>query len=417
MTAIAFPTARNLLPLARYAQLMRLDLAHVFQVNGTSYPLAAACKTCWTDEMRWILRSTIAEAERMMAQHLMFPVAPAYCIDRHTFPARWRMSSISLRAFRYQFGMNGWPDLRTRWHKVLTLGSIELQEIAPDSFVWSCPDENGVNALATITIADAAAAYDINRLRVFHDNPTYLGVFPDMRVEVRGLRFRRVGDDILIDGDRGLWVIPDTCAPNECVEWNDDESFAATLDDLHVYEEIDHIEDAVCYEWTRTESGASCATTTQRGCPVIYDDNLGILKSRPGSWDGATLSIGTPTYCYPPNRYLVRYRAGWIDEGAYVLDYTGHQHSVDPIGPEMADAIVRLTNSLLPDDVRCGCAHAQQRWKFDRELVGYSTAQGSSSYSRPSLGESDRCPFGPTYGALQAWRVVRRHMSAEAFVG
>jgi len=388
---------------------MRLDLAHVFQVGGTSYPFRASCQSCWTEELRYIIRSAIAQAESMMAEHLRFPVAPAYFDEWYQFPARWRMKSISLRAYRYQFGVDGWPDLRTRWRRVLTLGSIELDEITPDSFAWSCPDVNSVNQLATITIADAAGDYNIGRLRVFHDDP---------RAEIRGLRVRRLGNNIEIDGDRGLWVQPDACTLGpDCVEWDDDSAFVAQLSDIHVYQEVDHPEDAVCYEWTIIESGVSCGTTTQRGCPSIADGRLGIIKSRPGSWDGTTLGIGTPTYCYPPNRYRLRYRAGWTDGQVYVRDYDGHRHSIDWIGPELADAIVRLANTILPDDARCGCAHAQERWRADRHLVGYSASSGTSSYNRPTIEESNRCPFGPTYGALHAWRIVKRHMSGEAYVG
>jgi len=292
----------------------------------------------------------------------------------------------------------------------VTLGDLELNELTIDSAAWSCPDADGVDQLATLIILDPTGAINKNRLRVFWDDP---------RIEIRGLRIRRIGDEIIIDGDRPVWVKPDVCTlGDDCVEWDDDTNFVENLTQIFVAEEVDRLENAICYEWTTDECGETCATTTQRGCPTIADGELGCIKSLPGAWDGATLTVGSATYCYPPNRYRVRYRAGWANYQARVMDYEGFETGVDWIGSMMADAIVRLTNSLLPDDIRCGCAHAMTRWSQDRMLVGYTQSQGSGGFSRPTIEQSNRCPFGPTYGALHAWRMVRPHVvGLGAYVG
>lgn len=410
MSSIPYITVQNLLPLARYAQIMRLDVAHLFQIGGTNYPRRAVCDTCWTPGMRQQLRDAISAAERQMAQYLRFPVAPSYIAERMRFPARIRMASGSLTGYRRQFGRRGWPELRTTWKKLLTMGRVELVE-QEFTMEWGC-EEYAVDTLLTLSIADPTAAIDITRLRVFHATTLYF-----TKEEIRGLKIWRDGDNIRIAGHREMWILPDACRYEECIDWADDGNFVSAVDQLEVYEEQDHREDGLCYYWTTDDCGTACTPTSQRGCPVIVDHEMGLIQGYPGSWDGVTLSIGSPTYCYSPDYHLLRYRAGWIDPLAIGLDYIDHLHSVDTFGAGMAEAIVRLANTLLPKDVRCGCTETQQLWERDRMLVGYSQGAATSSFSRPSLEESDRCPFGPTYGALHAWRFVKEETVMEASVG
>ena len=408
--SVPYITVQNLLSLARYAQIMRFDLPHLFQIGGTNYPRRRVCQTCWTPGMRQQIKEAISAAERTMARLLKFPVAPSYIVERRPFPARIRISSAGLRGQRRQFGREGWPRHRTSWKHLLTLGSIELvaQEFTME---WGCA-ENGVDTLLTITIADPTAAISLSRLRIFHTQTLYF-----TREEIRGLKIWRDGNNIRIVGHREMFLLPEACGYDECVDWEEDSLFVATVDDLEIYEEQDHREDGLCYFWTTDGCGVACVPTSQRGCPVIVDHELGLIQSYPGSWDGATLSIGSPTYCWSPDYVLLRYRAGWIDPLAGGLDYSGHMHSVDTFGAGMAEAIVRLANTFLPKDARCGCADVQQLWERDRMVVGYSHATGTTSFSRPALEESNRCPFGPTYGALHAWRFVKGEAIMEANVG
>jgi len=235
--------------------------------------------------------------------------------------------------------------------------------------------------------------------------------------EIRGLKIWRDGGNIRIAGHREMFLLPEACGHATCVDWADDSLFVASTDDLEIYVEVDHREDGLCYFWTTDDCGTACTPTSQRGCPTIVDHELGLIQGYPGSWDGVTLSIGTPTYYYSPDYVLLRYRAGWVDPLASGLDYSGHLHAADTFGAGMAEAIVRLANTLLQKDARCGCGDAQMLWERDRMLVGYSQAMSTSSYSRLAVEESGRCPFGPTYGALHAWRFIRDMAVMEASVG
>lgn len=408
--SIPYIAIQNHLSLARYAQIMRFDLPHLFQIGGTNYPRRRVCDECWTPGMRQQLREAISTAERMMAQYLRYPVAPSYIAERMRFPARIRLASSGAFGYRRQFGREGWPRLRTTWKKLLTLGRVEMEE-QEFTMEWGC-EEDGVDTLLTITIADATQAIDLSRLRVFHVTTMYF-----TQEEIRGLKIWRDGNNIRIAGHREMWLLPDACGYDECVDWADDDNFVSSVDQLEIYEEQDLREDGLCYYWTTDQCGVACTPTSQRGCPVIVDHEGGFIQGYPGSWDGVSLTIGTPTYCYPPDYVLLRYRAGWVDPLADGLSYIGNRHSVDTFGAAMAEAIVRLANTLLPKDVRCGCADVQQLWERDRMLVGYSASQASSSFSRPTLEESNRCPLGPTYGALHAWRWVKGIATMEAIVG
>lgn len=417
MVPNTYPDIQHLLPLARYAQVMRLDLAHIMQVGGANYPYRAVCKTCWTEAMRQELRESIAGAERMMGEYLGFSVAPQYISERNVFPWFYRLSKQNGGGYRGQFGRRGWPELSAKWHRILTLGRVELTELVANGPFWDTPIDS-VNTQAFLGIADPTAQYDLSRIRVFWR----LGLF-GYRIEIRGFRIWRIpGGQIILRFPRGMLVRPDMQNDEEqCVDWADDSNFANPLylgvSDLKAFYEDDLLEDALCYQWLTDECGVSCTPVTQRGCPTIVNADLSRVQGYPATWDGTTLARGEPTYWYPPDEYFLRYRAGWADGLATGLDYIGHSHSYDAFGAGMARAIVNLTNTLLPDDVRCGCQVAQQIWKEDRMLVGYSGSTGTTSYSRPQIEEAHRNPFGPTYGALQAWRFVKSMASGGAVVG
>lgn len=412
----------NLFPISRYAQMMHLDLGHIMQVGGANYPQQPTCSQCWMNWHRQQLRQAIATAEGMIAEQIGYPVAPAFCIEDQRFPWHYRWSAEYSGLWRGQIGRRAWPTLHTRQKRLLTLGTIELTSL-DFTANWDC-DEAGVNTLLRIVIADASLAIDIQRIRVFHlddsGNPWQ---------EIRGLSIRRVAGNIVIEGARPFWVLPDACGLGDnCVDWAEDDNFVSVAGlydaDIEVYEEQDHREDAVCFLWTVDETGCTCEAEEQRACARIVDTFGGAIEAEPGVWDGTTLTPTVAAKCYPPDRVTIAYRAGARDplrhprywsyvDGADVRSL----RQTDPFGSRMAEAIVRLANSLLPDDARCGCAYATQIWKRDKMLVGYGSATATTSDSRPTIEESQRCPFGPSYGALQAWRTIKPMMAGGVVVG
>lgn len=399
MTLEPYIEVENLLPLTRYAQLMHLDIGHILQVGGAGYPEMPACSRCWTEDMRQTLRQAIATAEGIIAEQIGYPVGPTYIVQDEKFPWHYRWSPVLATVYRRQIGRGGWPTLEANWKHLLTLGSVLLVAVDDPKFIWSCPDGEGINTIGTVAVHDAARAIDPHRIRVFH---------AESGVEIRGLRVRRIGNNWELSGFRPLWVTPDACGFGEsCVDWEDNKNFVATVADLEVFEEEDQEEDALCYIWSVDECGAVCTPVTQRGCAVIVNRRAGIVQGYPATWDGETLAPGCASRSYPPDRYILRYRAGWVDG----LRRPGHHYTsirnYEYLGARMAQAIVRLANTLLPEDTRCGCEQAQNIWRQDKMLVGFSSAKGASSSSRPAIEESHRCPFGPTYGALAAWRIIK----------
>jgi len=263
-----------------------------------------------------------------------------------------------------------------------------------------------VNTLGTISFAPPAALTDLGRVRVFHADPLYGGVWQ----EIEGLRYYMRAGGVIIDGFREQWVRPEACGYGlSCVAWNDNANFAAVPADLLVYYELDHPEEAMCYVWAVAEDCiAPCTETTQRACAQIVNPEGGVVQSYPATWDGVTFArTCCPDEEYPPDYVIMRYRAGWEDPlrpGAY---YTGSRLNVDRVGAMMAQAIVRLANTLLPAHIRCGCKIAQEQWQNDRLLVGLSNTNQTTSTSRQMLRQAESNPFGPTYGALAAWQTIK----------
>ena len=405
----------NLLPLSRYAQIMGLDLAHIMQVGGSGYPVGPVCSNCWTESMRQQLRLAIASAEEMIAEQLGFPVGATYTEERQRFPWQYKWAGGNNSSYRNQVGRNGWPTIHTAWKRLLTMGSVSLEEITDFTFTWSCPDANAVNALGTISFAPPAGLVDLGRIRVFHLYPFYGGRWQ----EIEGLRTRLVNGNVVIDGFREQWVLPMACGYGlACVDWDDNGNFVADEDDLLVYYEVDHPENAVCYFWALPEGCTpGCVPTSQRACAQIVNHEGGVVQSYPATWDGTAL---TRTCCadedYPPDYAILRYRAGWADPLRSGAWYSGTRLNVDRFGSMMAMAIVRLANTLLPAHIRCGCKQAQEQWQNDRLLVGQGNSSGTNSTSRPMLAQAEKNPFGPTYGALAAWQMVRPRIAGGAAV-
>lgn len=310
----------------------------------------------------------------------------------------------------------------TRQKRVLTLGTIELASLEFTGN-WDCV-EDGVHTLLRLEIADPTLTVDIQRIRVFH-----LDANGDPWREIQGLSIRRVADVIVIEGARPYWVLPGVCGVGDnCVDWDDDANFVSMGGlydaDIQIYEEQDHLEDAVCFLWTVDETGCACETETQRACARLVDAEGGAIEAEPGSWDGTTLTPSMAAKCYPPDRVTVAYRAGLRDPRRYPRYWSyvdgadvRSLRQTDPFGARMAEAIVRLANTLFPDDARCGCTYASQIWARDKMLVGYGSATSTTSDSRPTIEESQRCPFGPSYGALQAWRMIKPIAAGGVAVG
>jgi len=221
-------------------------------------------------------------------------------------------------------------------------------------------------------------------------------------------------------------VLPDACGIGDnCVDWDDDDNFVSMGGlydaDIQVYEEQDHLEDAVCFLWTVDEMGCTCATTTQRACARLVDAEGGAIEAEPGSWDGTTLTPSTAAKCYPPDRVTIAYRAGQRDPRRYprYWSYVDGANvrglrQTDPFGARMAEAIVRLANTLFPDDARCGCTYASQIWARDKMLVGYGSATNTTSDTRPTIEENRGTGHGRRGGCAEgAIREGRREAVTE----
>ena len=74
----------TLLPLDRYATIMRMSVCHFNQVDGVKAPLRSGCDDVWDQPEREDLAWAMATAEEMIAHELGFWPAPKWM----TWPCR-----------------------------------------------------------------------------------------------------------------------------------------------------------------------------------------------------------------------------------------------------------------------------------------------------------------------------------------
>ena len=72
------PLPRTLLPLARYAQIMQINLPHFQQMNGPKAPLRGGCDDVWDQNARELLAWTMQQAEELIAIELGYWPAPKF---------------------------------------------------------------------------------------------------------------------------------------------------------------------------------------------------------------------------------------------------------------------------------------------------------------------------------------------------
>ena len=379
----------TLLPLDRYAEIMRVPLTHFNQLNGALAPLLKGCGgTIWDQDAREDLAWTIAEAEEMIATELDFWPSPKFFTSEQQSLGLIGISSDWRNA-----------EAQVDWKYVEAYGTETLTLKQADAGVQYTDDDSdplGRPELATIgtsIYADLPACDNACEVAIFFRVADGAEDAADPRWEIKPIKVDIDGTTMRITAESSLFVRPDLWKLTQAdCKGSEDESkwvwnwqTANLVSMVDVYCRTVNTTLPLTLQW---DNVCGCSTTicehaTQTACAYRTDNRRGYFVARPAS--GANVEA-TPTYLQPPESALVNYRAGYPINSRTCR-----------MNPQLERAIVKLTNALLPEPP-CGfCDAAQTRWKQDRTNVDPLTPEAASMpwdlYSA---------------GALEAWRIVKK---------
>jgi len=366
----------TLLPLDRYAEIMAIHPDAFNQVYNPEQPYPSDCNDVWlahgytggADRItgRYDVCQAIATAEGQLASFLGFSVAPDWTAnEEHPWP-------YPKRGIQTMY-----PPIQCNRGYISGAGVRATSVIEADAAIaYSDEDGDGVPDTATITIAAvtwAASAAVLGEVAVFYADQT------DDLYRIRNLSIsENDAGQLVITGRRSYFVDPDLWLDDEEINLDTDGNFLTTVDVLRRYNDTSQAQELVFRGTPATLCGTElCVDTTQDACLIVDNHRIGTVLVIPGSYDdGWTWACFTNNLT--PNAVRLWYYAG------LPLQADGR------IRPDLAEAIVRLANTYLPE-APCGCDLTRERWKRDREeqdMNSFNIAMAESFFGSTRRGAS-----------------------------
>lgn len=378
-----------------------------WEINGCVYPgkKSTQCKSVfqqfqWQQEhlSREEVGQAIADAERMIADQLLYWPAPKYFVDvpvPYPHPAR-----------RDVYGRGVTPrgemkSVQLPWHHVISGGLFNRTLIGTiSSGALGASDEDGDNVketfTATITDAAIGAITDPNELALYFDAADRHGEDIHETWRIRPVRVSISGNTATFTGHRTLLVKPSP-------------EFGVSPEDLTATNDLIYVTSVVCYR-AFTNTASTDAQPYQGvamwnnipGCTqdCTFSIKALCLGQSQNEQGRVTASFGAqcdwPFPIREPDRLQVNFRAGLALEN-------GQMQS------EMARCVTYLSTSLLANE-KCGCEQSNRILAYWRARVikFEDTNAKATAYANSSN------PFPATNGGVWAWARVKNWKNVEA---
>ena len=404
---------RTSLALDTWAQILGIDPRHFNQVVTPSKPLTT-CSRVWKQYLwqendqvsREAISIAIAEAERMIRDHIKYNLLPTWVVDerqRLMVPAIPDVTNVSGLSPR------GFPLSQQLDRNHFISGGIEAKTLILAGTAVTYTDEDGDGYPETATLTVATTVTDPAQIAVYfpgEDGRDEWEVKPlnDPITRRRSVTIAAgvativMAREQLVDPD--LWNALD---PQQ-VDGDADVNFVATVD---VYRHFNDPQQQVTLMWAPRPSLCDCGTTTcptcahslQTGCLVAKDFRTARVYFQPAAFN-------TDTEVFDARNLLI----GRAPDNLRLWYYSGFQDTrKDAPTLEMDDSLARavayLSLTFLMQPV-CGCSNIENVAKAQREDLAANIASPSASLS---FQLSDRIlvnPFGTKRGAIYAWQMV-----------
>lgn len=385
------------LPLDSWAKILGVS---PWEFNQMKYPGAksAQCKDVFY-QFQWQkdhlgreeVAQAIADAERMLADELLYWPAPKYIVDEVVQYPRPHQ--------RNRYGFAGtprgqWKTVQLNWHRVESGGTFNrtlIGNIVTAAITKLDLDSDTVFESFTATITDPAISSitDPNELGLYFVDADRHGEAIGEVWRLRPLTVTISGDTATFSGHRTLLVTPDPEFIVEPVELaaTDDANYVTSLDCYRAFTDTtatsEHPYQGVAIWKDDPSCSAGCTFSIKELCLAEHDNEQGTVAATFG--DSCTWP-----YTREPDRLEVNYVAGLPLENGQMQ-------------PEMARAITYLSVSLLANE-KCGCDRTNrilQVWKA--RITRFEDG------SAKALAFADSTtPFPMTAGGQFAWQRVKK---------
>lgn len=394
----------SLLSIDEWAQILGIS---PFEINQFQYPgtKSAQCNDvlyqfAWQKDhlSREEIGQAIADAERMIADELLYWPAPHYEIaEPVTYPRPYQ---------RELFGYAGtprgeWKSASARWHRILSGGLLNRTSIGTISgadLVKLDEDADGVFETFTATITDAAIGTitDASELALYFELADRHGEPLDETWRIRPVRVTIVGNTATFRGHRTLLSTPTA-------------EFAVNAQAKDAKVDTNYVTSVECWR-TFTDTSSTAALPYQ---------GVAEWKTIPGCADDCTFAINP--ICINQQKY---------EQGEFFADLgnacdwpfpdrepdrlaINYVSGVPLVNGRMdrfyAEIVAKLSVSLLANE-KCGCERTNRI--IDKLRAPVLKFQDKSA-DATSFAESENA-FPMTYGAQWAYARVKANRNIEA---
>lgn len=378
-----------------YARIMGMDVNGWNQCRLPTAPAGAYCPHIWYQRPDLATAETVGRddvavaldiAEDMIAHALGWKVARTWeTAEEHPWPYPHNQVQVD------------YPTIQTDWGYVYS-GGIKARTLieAGATVVYSDTDADGVMDTCTITLTAAqmtAAGASAREIRVFFAGET------DDAWEIRPLTIveNPTTHNITITGpcsrfvDPDLWYAADPQPIDLPIVAPPVADFVLTVDIYRIYNDTT-TQGEVVWKGGAVCTSLSCTEVCQDACIVVDNPRLGLVRLTPATYAAGVWTPSCLTYADPTAVRFNYYAGMWP---TYANAYRGDGR----MDNALAEAIVRLANTLLPD-APCSCGIIKQRWARDRQekerIDSVDAALANAAFGSYMA------------GAIWAWGVIKR---------
>lgn len=428
---LPFTEHKPLLPLETWRSIIGFHNFHFWQLSNSTIPLTSSCNDlfrqyAWQEADaagRADILEAISTAERRLKEYLGYWPAPKYEVEEVSW-ARFFQSTVDYVA-RGQFD-GRWTGVPLSSGYIQAAGVEKLTAInASAAVTYSDLDSDGLEDTWT-TAAIATTVTDVKKIAVYFvvaDRWNGSGVSEAWRIAP--VQISISSGFVTVKGRRWQVVKPvkyEGAKPGNtdgAFDPDDDENFVTAI---AVYERttdpagitVDTAQAKFIWETRPWPYWACCGTSTTDnssdpaataegiGRVSIRDSVLGIVGLGTATYDSTELVWHSVNWaaCYPPDRVLVRYYAG------YPLDSDGQMAS------QWRAIVARMAAAELPKP-RCDDGNGNRNlfhWQFD---LARARGQLDEQY-QISPSDLDN-PFGTRRGQVYAWKQVQNLKNERGF--
>lgn len=372
----------TLLGLDQYAEILGLDPRHFNQLTSTAFPdKQTECSTVWYQYSwqsskgmsRAFLSTAIARAERMIANQLRYWPAPKYVeSELHVYPDFLLDGNIYTPNRRYTVPL--------KWGKFIRGGKRAATSLATEqAVILSDEDGDDFAETATITATIAGASSYL---------PEEIAVFPvgggsDNKDRIRNLDVTISGTTVTITGQSAWFVDPSLWNKHEFINGDDPTVYLTEVDIYRIYTESNEDNPPVEIMWQDISQVTAFASAY--GALQAWQPEGGTVSVVPVTWSSTTgaWAVSCLPYTTNPNLLNLNYLCGVpLDDGKVAEPY--------------ARAIAALATSLYNGEI-CAVSMAQDQVDYWRSFVDRRNT---------ALISLTRCPFGNSFGAIEAWEII-----------